>query len=105
METDHICYELEMFASLAKQAKSPRARRHAVERLVQSADKILHPVFNEKKLKRALNAACIEKPDFGDPVVFESNKDKLLVHLNGTFDLDVLSTRYFAQEWETIDVR
>jgi hypothetical protein len=94
---------LQLFADIVAQAKSSRARETAVKKLCKAVHQIVPPKFDAEKLKRALNAACIERPDFADPVAFESNKGVVMMHLNGTFDLDMLSLQYFKQDREQLD--
>lgn len=104
MSEEVLSKRLELFASLAASAKGTKSREHAVKKLSQVVDKIVPPKFAVKKLREALIDACIEPPDFGDPVVFESNKHGgTYMHLNGTFDLDVFTQKYFAPDRVQID--
>ena len=100
---DEAGKRLVLFAEIAAQAKGAKSREAAVKKLCKVARKIVTPKFVDRKLRDALNSACIEKPDFGDPVVFESNKGKVVIHLNGSFDLDKLSEQYFKEDREMID--
>lgn len=101
---DMLMDRLVLFADLARAARSTRARTRAIKNLRQVSEQIIMPKFDADRLRNALTKACIEKPDFGDPVVFESNKNgSTHIHLNGTFDLEQLNDTYFAREREMID--
>jgi len=94
---------LVLFADLARAAKSPRTRDRAVKKLCNVAKRIVYPRFDARRLRDALAASCIHRPDYEDPVSFESNKTDGVLHINGTFDVGTLSTEYFRQVVETID--
>jgi len=101
---------LVLFADLARAARSTRAKTRAINQLRDTSNRVVTPKFDVDKLRAALTKACIETPDFGDPVVFESNKGgsgseiRTYIHLNGTFDLGMLEDAYFARDRDEIDV-
>jgi len=94
---------LKLLAELASETKNAKVRERVIKRLSQTAQKIIRPKFDAKRLRDALNAACVEKPDFDDPVVLDAGKQQTVLHLNGSFDIAELSARYFEQIRETID--
>jgi hypothetical protein len=88
-------------AELARAAKGAVRRNKIVKCLSQTADKIVRPKIDPARFRDAMVNACVERPDFGDPVVLDMKHGK--VHLNGTFDLSELASEYFATRGETID--
>jgi hypothetical protein len=94
---------LRLFAELASETKNAKVRDKIVKRLSQTAQRIVRPKFDHKRLRDALIAACVEKPDFEDPVVLDAGKRQTVLHLSGSFDLDILSSKYFEPTRETID--
>lgn len=98
-ETDMV----RLFAEIASETKNAKVREKALKRLSQTVQKITRPKFDPKKLRDALIAACVEKPDFEDPVVLDAGKRQTVLHLSGSFDLAELSSRYFEPARETID--
>ena len=107
---DPLMDRLVLFADLARAARSTRAKTRAINQLRDTSDRVVTPKFDIDRLRAALTKACIETPDFGDPVVFESNKSgagsevRTYIHLNGTFDLGMLEDAYFARERDEINV-
>jgi len=91
---------LVMYAELARDTKGPKVREDRVKRLSQTANRLVRPKFDTKLIRDALVASCVERPDFGDPVVLD---EKNKIHLNGTFDLDELSAKYFSTKGVTIN--
>jgi hypothetical protein len=98
-ETDLV----KLFADIASETKNAKVRDRAMKRLSQTVQKIIRPKFDHKRLRDALIAACVEKPDFEDPVVLDAGKRQTVLHLSGSFDLDILSSKYFEPTRETID--
>jgi len=94
---------LKLYADLAHETKNAKVRDKAIKRLSQTAQKIMRPKFDAKRLKEALIEACVERPDFEDPVVIDADKRQTVLHLSGSFDLDILSRAYFKQRGELID--
>lgn len=94
---------LKLFAEIASETKNMKTRDRAIKSLSQTAHKIIRPKFDAKRLRDALNAACVEKPEFEDPVVLDAGKRQTVLHLSGSFDLEVLSREYFREKGELID--
>jgi hypothetical protein len=100
-KADELLNMLVLRAELARATKSTIKRDKIVKSLSQTADRIVRPKIDPSKFRDALINACVEAPDFGDPVVLDTKHGK--VHLNGTFDLSELAASYYAVKGETID--
>ena len=100
-ETDMV----RLFAEIASETKNAKVRDKALKRLSQTVQKITRPKFDAKRLRDALINACVEKPDFEDPVVLDAGKRQSVLHLSGSFDLEVLSRDYFREQGELIDAK
>ena len=100
-KVDSLLDMLVLRAELARATKSTIKRDKIVKCLSQTADRIVRPKIDPAKFRDAMNAACVEKPDFGDPVVLDVKHGK--VHLNGTFDLSELASVYYATKGVAID--
>ncbi len=98
-ETDMLL----LYAELARDTKNAKVRDRVVNRLSQTVQRIMRPKFDPKRLRDALISACVERPEFEDPVVLDAGKRQTVLHLSGSFDLEVLSKEYFATRGEQID--
>lgn len=99
-ETDPLCDKLVLQAELVRSTRSADRRRKLIARLSQTANKIVSPRFNASRLRDAFIGACVERPDFADPVVYDAKSHVL--HLNGSFNVYDLGD-YFNEVGELID--
>jgi hypothetical protein len=99
-KTDELISMLILRAEQARETKSDVRREKLIKCLSQTANRIVRPKIDAHKFRDALVSACVEKPDFGDPVVLDQGGK---IHLNGTFDLSELASKYFAMRGVTID--
>lgn len=107
MNTECQLDKVALLVDLAKRAKG-KARDRYVAKLKRAVDRLDLQRFEAKKLRDAFEHACVKRPDFGDPVVFESNKglgslvSPGVLHLDGTFDVEKLAEKYFEREWRDL---
>ena len=87
--------KLVLLADLASRTESLERRERIIRRLSQTANEIIVPKFDAGKLRDALTESCVERPDFGDPVVIDTKQG--VVHINGSFDLGALAYKYYAK--------
>lgn len=97
--TDALCTRLIVQAEIARWSNSVKERSAALRRISDTLFLIARPKFDPGRLARAFEMACIEGPDYGSPVARTGNK----LHLNGIFDLDIVSHLYFAEAPKTIE--
>jgi hypothetical protein len=100
-KTDALLTRCIILSEIARNAKTKAERNGALDRLSQTLVLLRQPRFDVQKLKKAFNAAVVEKPDYEDPVVQDGN----VLHLRGGFDTRVLAFNYFKDEGKTIEVK
>lgn len=94
-----LCKRLLIQAETACTTKSAKQRAYVLMRISHTLFAIARPKFDSNRLVQALRTACLEAPEFGDPVVREGGR----IHLNGSFSLEKLSNAYFVEAPTTID--